>query len=242
MLYLLFFNGLIYDWVYLMQVIVKRHIYLLFLPYVLFAKSLYSQQMVVDDAAVTTYGAFQVESWYGTKESWVLPAVSLMPGYEISFGSIFDTGNSFKHDTWLIENKYIYLEANRNALGLVKGVTTNTGWSIQSIYAYIPYSRLIMENESILHLNLGFSLEKENEWGYEILYGIRTDLKIFDKYYLLAEMFSADTNKPGYQAGLRIVLLDELLELDITGGSDYDDNYDNPFFNFGIAYTPSKIW
>lgn len=45
-----------------------------------------AQQMMVDNADITTYRSFQKGTWYGSIESWLLPAIGSLPFLEVSGG------------------------------------------------------------------------------------------------------------------------------------------------------------
>ncbi len=96
--------------------------------------------------------------------------------------------------------------------------------------------------ESILHLNLGIVSNKKDTWEHEIIYGLRADIQLIDEIYILSELFAINFELPGFQFGLRTILIDELLEADITWGKGFEKGITEPGFNVGIAYTPARIW
>ena len=204
-----------------------------------------AQQMVVDDADITTYRSFQMEAWYGSIDSWVLPAIGPLPFLEITTGAGFNSKGYFNHGSWLFEGKFApeFLRKNGNAVSLVSGVTINEELSVNSYYIYVPYTREILDNSSLFHANVGFQHANDNDsWENEIFYGIRGDIMITERFFLLAEAFSSNLDLPGFQAGLRIVLIEDLLETDITWGKGLEKGVDEPGFNFGLAFTPTTLW
>ena len=52
--------------------------------------------MFVDDAEIATFRSFQLESWYGTEESWALAAITPVRYLELGTGIGFDSGARFK--------------------------------------------------------------------------------------------------------------------------------------------------
>ncbi|MCC5940929.1 MAG: hypothetical protein JJU37_05250 [Balneolaceae bacterium] len=62
-----------------------------------------AQQMFVDDAEVTTYRSFQIETWYGSRESWFLTAISPVRGLELGTGLGFDSRDGFDPTNWILK-------------------------------------------------------------------------------------------------------------------------------------------
>ncbi len=210
-----------------------------------FLKTINAQQMIVDDAGITIYRSFQIETWYGSIESWLLPATSPLPYLEISAGMSFDTEKSFKHNSWLFEGKYAsdLSFSEHDNFALVAGITASPRFSVNGFYAYIPYTREILGNDSELHVNVGYIYDKtDNPENHNIIYGIRSDIRLHDYIFLLSELFTTNLDFPGFQAGLRFILLDDLLIADITYKRGFEKNVKAPGFNIGLAFTPGPVW
>ncbi len=204
----------------------------------------HSQQMWVDDAEITTYPSFQLETWYGSIESWFLPAISPLPCLELSTGVSFDSDDDFRHTSWLFEGKVApsFAITDEHGFAMVAGFTTSPEIRTESAYLYVPYTRSILNNNSLLHVNLGYSATRDEEWNHGVFYGIRADIDMGSRTQLLSEIFTTDFDTPGFQAGVRIFLIDELLEMDITYGRGFDSEVDEPGFNLGLAFTPPPLW
>lgn len=50
-----------------------------------FSAPSHAQQMVVDDAEITTTRSFQIESWIESEETWILPAFGVASWLEARF-------------------------------------------------------------------------------------------------------------------------------------------------------------
>ncbi len=66
----------------------RNHLFRAALIFTIFTLAIFhqkadAQQMFVDDAEVTTYRSFQIETWYGSRESWFLTGISPVRGLEI---------------------------------------------------------------------------------------------------------------------------------------------------------------
>lgn len=203
-----------------------------------------AQQMFVDDAAVTTERSFQIESWYGSRESWFLTAISPVNGLELGTGIGFNSRDAFEPDNWILEAKYvpIDLEEKGSAIGIVAGLLFDFDGDLQEVFGYIPYSRMILDDTSALHLNAGFEAVQLEDWEYEFITGIRADIGLTYGFSLLGEVAAANFSEPFYQGGIRIALVPGLLEMDITYGEGFRRQETAPGFNIGIAFTPDVLW
>ncbi len=210
----------------------------------IFHQTSIAQQMIVDDAEVATYRSFQVETWYGSRESWALVAISPIQGLELGTGIGLDSRDAMDPSNWIIEAKYIPmdLEGSGWATGLTAGLLYNFDGDLEEAYAYIPFSRLILNESSVLHLNIGFEAINEADWEYELFTGLRGDFGITDRIAILSEVAAANFDDLFYQAGLRFSLVPDLLEMDITYGEGFRRMETAPGFNIGIAFTPDALW
>jgi hypothetical protein len=203
-----------------------------------------AQQMFVDDAAVTTVRSFQIESWYGSRESWFLTAVSPVKGLEFGAGFGFDSRDGFIPANWILETKYspINFDEKGSAFGFVTGILFNFDGEIEEIFAYVPYSRMILDNSSALHFNVGFDSVQNVRWKYELITGIRSDIGLNSRFILLAEIAAVNLSNPFYQGGIRFTLMPGLLEMDVTYGEGFRRQESAPGFNVGISFTPDTLW
>lgn len=203
-----------------------------------------AQQMFVDDAAVTTERSFQIETWYGSRESWFLTAISPVRGLEIGTGIGVDSRDGFDPSNWILEAKFVPgdLEVSGSAVGLAAGMLYNFDGDFEEFFAYIPYSRMILEDSSVLHFNVGFDAVREESWEYELITGLRGDFGITDRFALLGEVAAVNFGDAFYQGGVRISLVPDLLEMDITYGEGFRRQETAPGFNIGIAFTPDTLW
>lgn len=224
--------------------LLKSAVILATLLLVIFYQKAEAQQMFVDDAAVTTERSFQIETWYGSRESWFLTAISPVRGLEIGTGIGVDSRDGFDPTNWILEAKFVPgdLEATGSAIGLAAGALYNFDGEFEEFFAYIPYSRMILDDSSVLHFNVGFDAVREDDWQYELITGLRGDFGITDRFALLAEVAAVNFGDAFYQGGLRISLVPGLLEMDITYGEGFRRQETAPGFNIGIAFTPDRLW
>lgn len=209
-----------------------------------FLRDVDAQQMFVDDAAVTTEHSFQVETWYGSRESWFLTAISPVRGLEFGTGIGVDSRDGFDLTNWIIEAKYVPgdFEETGSAIGIASGLLFDFDGNLNEIFAYLPYSHMVLNNSSVLHINAGFEAVREVEWEYELITGIRGDFGITERLTLLGEVAAANFADAFYQGGIRLSLVPGLLEMDITYGEGFRRQETAPGFNIGIAFTPDTLW
>jgi len=217
---------------------------LLIITLAIFYQKAEAQQMFVDDAEVTTYRSFQIETWYGSRESWFLTAISPVRGLEIGTGIGVDSRDGFDPTNWILEVKFVPadLGADGRAIGGVTGLLFDMGGNVEEMFLYIPYSQMIFNESSALHINAGFEAVQEEEWEYELITGIRGDFGIHERLTLLAELAAANFGDAFYQGGLRITFIPDLLEMDITYGEGIRRMETAPGFNIGLSFTPDRLW
>jgi hypothetical protein len=150
-----------------------------------------AQQMFVDDAEVTTYRSFQVEAWYGSRESWFLAAVSPIEGLELGTGIGFNSRDEFKAENWILEAKFVPmdLEAKGWSAGVVSGLLFDFDGEVEEVFAYIPFTKIVLDGSSMLHLNAGLEAIQEEDWEYEFIKGIRADIGITERFMILSDAF-----------------------------------------------------
>ncbi len=208
------------------------------------SKVAFSQQSIVDDAAVTTQRSFQLESWYGAFESELVPAVALTSRLEAGAAFVFDSKDNFSFTGYSLEVKAVSadFEETGSAFGLFAGFGFDESSSFEELITYIPYSRVILNDSSALHLNLGLSLvDAGDDWEAGVIYGVRTDIALHERFTLLTEVF-AENDTFGFQAGGRVGIVPGLLEMDIMYGRGFDSYAEFPGFTLGLAFTPDAVW
>jgi hypothetical protein len=203
-----------------------------------------AQQMIIDDAAVTTERSFQIETWAGSHEAIFQPAVALTGWLEFAPGLAFSNSDDFEFAGFFAELKAVNrdIEVYGSAIGLVTAFGFNDGGNFEEFMTYVPYSHMFLNDSSIIHLNAGFILaDHGKDWEFTPIYGIRGDFGIHERVTLLGEIFADETDF-GFNGGVRLGLIPGLLEMDITYGRGFESGYDFPGFNVGIAFTPDSLW
>lgn len=204
----------------------------------------YGQQVIVDDAVVTTERSFQLEGWYGEFESELIPAVSVTSWLEAGVAFLFDSQNNLALAGYALQAKSV--NADFETEGQAFGLAVSVGFSDESVFeefvVYVPYSKMVFNERAALHLNAGIATtDNGTEWKTAFIYGLRGDIALHDRFTLLAEAF-AENDDFGFQAGSRIGILPGLLEMDVMYGRGFQSGMDFPGFTIGLAFTPGSVW
>ncbi len=225
-------------------------------PLLLFgAGSAAAQQWIVDDSGVTEPGACQVEAWIGSSETWFLPACALGTRAEGTLGLAYlDPGTDTRTLHAVAELKGVLLEdeQGRWALGIVAGGATPFGEPGEPTegWIYLPLtlaSLPALPDGSELHLNAGWGYEREDHETHAHIHrgatwGVRLDLPLADRLSLLGEVHGFSDDPVALQGGVRISLLPDLLEMDLSYGRPFDGasaREDRTGFQVGMAWTPA---
>lgn len=215
------------------------------LSMVLLSRAAQSQERIVDDAAITVARSFQIETWYGQHESEFVPAVGWNSWLETSLGFMFNSPQGMRLDGFMLEAKVVNTdyETKRQALGLVLGSIYEADFTFSEWYFYIPYSRLILYDTSVLHLNAGLNYHRymEEKESTGITYGGRVDWGVHSRLDLLTGIFAENTQMSFY-LGLRIHIIPDLLEILPTYGQRFLRGHPFPGWSFQITLTPQQLW
>ncbi len=220
---------------------------LLILPLIMLSLWSRAQERIVDDAAITKYRSFQIETWLAQYESVFMPAVGVNHWWELGAGLVFDTGERTGFAGLMLETKFIntdYEDAGQS-FGLVAGTILNNHFRSEEYYAYIPYSRLILWESSVMHVNAGVSRHAENNddgiMEMHFIYGVRSDFGVHERFDILAGIF-AENLEPGFYAGFRYHLFPDLLEIIGTYGRGFTPGMRFPGLSLQLSFIPDQLW
>jgi hypothetical protein len=219
------------------------------------------QQFVVDDAPVVDPGACQLEAWHGRLAGWALPACQLLPDLEVTagIGWVRDFDDGWNVD-YVVQGKYALRElaANDFGLSLVAGaglgpVAQAMGRSFHAAFAYVPLTISTFDDRIFLHLNAGWSMEREQHGEgagahahtrHHLLWGARGDVALSDRFTLIGEICGEDRLVPEYQAGVRTPLIPDRLVVDLSYGDRIRNRTDEDRIGLvvGLAWTPPPFF
>lgn len=212
-----------------------------------------ARPFVTDDARLTNAGSCQLESWSrqykSSKEFWTLPACNINGNFEVTMGVGYAKSNDLSSSTdYVVQGKTLYRELSTNdwgwglAIGKIAHPSINPGPNLMgNTYAYVPISRSFMDDEIVLHTNLGAL--RDTATGKVIgTWGVGSELKISERTLGVIEMFGDNHNKPYWQLGARYSVIPNVFQVDATVGKQWNGVIESRWISIGLRFTPSKIW
>jgi hypothetical protein len=216
-----------------------------------------AQQFVVDDAPIVDTGACQLAAWRGRLAGWALPACQLLPNLEVTAGMgwLRDFGDGW-HVDYVVQGKYSLRDLEPGGVGVsvVAGaglgpLAQAMGRSFHQLFAYVPASISTLEDRLILHVNAGWSMEREPHGDHDhthhhVLWGGRGDVGLSDRFTLIGEIFREGRETPEFQVGIRTTLIPDRVVLDVSYGDRLRDRVDENRLGLvaGLAWTPPPFF
>lgn len=213
-----------------------------------------ARPMVVDDARIVDAGSCQLETWRrngrDSKETWALPGCNPGGNLELTLGSaelpVEDLGQRSTTRTVQMQGKTLFreLETNGHAYGLaVGGVVRSRGAADQvpNYYAYMPFTRSLLDDRWFVHANLGVQRAGENPQN-GVTYGIGTEYAITPRVYMMVETYGDNHHRNAYQGGVRVWVVPNRVQVDATVGTLAGDYGGSRWFSIGLRLlTPAFL-
>ncbi|NTV69190.1 MAG: hypothetical protein HGA71_03485 [Azonexaceae bacterium] len=200
-----------------------------------------ARPMITDDARLTDAGACQVESWvhlHGSqRELWALPACNPGGNFELTLGGALAYTDSHQDSgAMVIQGKTLLkpLETNGYGIGLAAGYATQPGSAhTGNPYFYVPVSFSLADDRVVIHTNLGYTRERENQEN-RLTWGLGSEIQITDRAWLIAESYGQDKGNPFFQMGVRYWIVPGHVQIDTTYGSQFGALSDQHWFSVGL--------
>jgi hypothetical protein len=210
--------------------------------------------MVVDDANVATAGNCQVESWmragHGERDAWLVPACNPQDNLEWALG-LNQRNESAAADArgFSLQAKTLLqpLEGHARGAGLAVGAVWqqegDAALQSRSLYAYVPVSVAYAGERGELHVNLGVqealhdaARDDPQAEPMKTTWGLGTSFVITRRSSVLAEVYGEGRDDPVCQAGLRVGLLPDRLELDATVSASPSSRTGTTLYSLGLRW------
>jgi hypothetical protein len=216
-----------------------------------------AQQFVTDDAAITEYGACQLEAWHGPRASWIQPACTPLRSLEVTVAVGFlDAGGADRDVNLLLQAKTLFRELQPGgwAWGLVAGTNPRAQTApgqrrFGTVFAYVPLSVSFGDDRLVLHQNVGWHYRRDdpgatgNEPAHAFSWGTRGDVWVGGRFTTIGELFGDSRGAhPQWQAGLRTEVVRERLLLDVSYGGHTAAGLQGVGLVVGIAVTPPPFF
>jgi hypothetical protein len=200
-----------------------------------------ARPMITDDARLTDGGACQVESWahlHGSqREFWALPACNPGGNFEFTVGGALAWGDGRQESGALvIQGKTLFkpLETNGYGIGLAAGYATQPGSAhTGNPYFYVPVSFSLADDHVVIHTNLGYTRERENQEN-RLTWGVGSEIQLTPRAWLIAESYGQDKGNPFFQMGVRYWIVPNHVQIDTTYGSRFGALSDQHWFSIGL--------
>jgi hypothetical protein len=203
-----------------------------------------ARPMITDDARTVDAKACQVEAWSrtnrGSRELWALPACNFTGKLELTLGGAVtrEGGGSSTSDV-ILQGKTLFrpLETNGYGLGLAVGYgahpADHDNRPLGDPYFYVPASFSFAGDRVVLHLN-GGARHVRSDHQTRATWGIGSEILVAPRAFLIAETFGESRGNASYQAGLRIWLVPNRVQIDATYGNQYGNKPDARWFSVGL--------
>src|SRR5262249_25997500 len=210
-----------------------------------------SRPLVTDDARVLAPGACQFETWTRTgdegTEYWALPACSLLANLEMTAGVGVlpaERGAGPSRSVVQLQAKTLFrtLETGRVAFGLVAGGLLRAQDALDQdlqadllgeAYAFAPITVTLGADRAWLHLNVGVRYRGEGA-GTLMLWGVAAEVPIVGPVVALAEAYGDAPGPVFMQAGLRVTLVPDRIQIEKTYGRGSPDRGDDQWATVGL--------
>jgi opacity protein-like surface antigen len=203
-----------------------------------------AQPYVTDDASVLAPGQCQFELGKqvnrGNHELWTLPACNLFANTEVTVGKSRFSENDGQASLYVLQGKGVWREfsAERFGIGWVAGVrgrsrTDEDLRRISSYYASLLVSRAFMNERLAAHLNAGFIADRDARTE-PVTWAAGAEYSLSPRWKVIGEFSGDDRTRPLHQAGVRIGLVPDRFELDVTAGGQNGNRRGTRFWTIGV--------
>ena len=213
-----------------------------------------ARPFVVDDARIVDQGACQVESWYkrnaASTEYWALPACNPF-GLELSAGvGVLQHGGPDVHDErdyqFQVKGLFRELRANDFGWGLAAGVVRHADINlapnlIGNYYAYVPVSRSLADDKVVLLGNVGVVNNRDAD-RRGLLWGGGGEFYVTPRIVLLGEIYGATGFDRFTQAGIRVWIVPDHVQLDSTYGAQLNGGDRIEWFTLGFRLISKRFY
>jgi hypothetical protein len=204
-----------------------------------------ARPMLTDDARVVDEKSCQVESWVRrnqhSTERWALPACNFGYATEFTLGGSHLSGPTSSGNAELIaQAKHVFTPLTEGGWGrgFALGYAAHPGTFVPrrylgDAYAYLLNSYASRDGRFVVHTNLGWSHDKAAS-AERLSWGIGTEVQQTARLYWVAEVFGRDQGRAWYQAGARLWLIPDRVQVDATLGNRFGSAGEDRWISVGL--------
>lgn len=202
-----------------------------------------TRPMVVDDAAITSPGNCQVESWTqhtpSQTEYWMVPACNVGGTWELAagFGRIAPDGAGDAYRSGVVQAKTMFrnLEANSWGICLTIANQFRQGDGVAGdLSVLVPVSISLLDDRVLLHANAGW-LRAHATGQNDRFWATGGEWSVDPRLTLTLETYGAGRGHGFTQAGIRLTVISDRLAFDAGMGSRIRRIGAEHYFTFGLT-------
>ena len=209
------------------------------------ASSRAARPMVTDDARTVDPGACQVEAWQkvnrGSREHWAFPACNPTGSLELTLGgNDLPDGAGGRINDYVVQGKSIFrpLETNGYGYGLAAGAFFHNDpgpgqGRLKTAYFYVPISKSLLDDRVVLHANIGAQNDRDAR-AHPVTWGLGSEITLTPRVILIAESYGDNRTRPYYHGGVRLWIVPNRVQFDLTTGAQSGDIGATRWWSMGI--------
>lgn len=206
------------------------------------------QQVLVDDPTSVEVNAAQLEAWHGREESYIAPAIRVLPALEVAVGTAFlrtDAADRRRVE-YSGEGKLLLRPGSEHRVGAaivggagVRQIGVPRGRPA-SLYGYGILSEDLIPGRLTAYQNVGW-LNVENG-PHQFTWGARLDWSPLSAVTVIGEVYGEGQTDPSLQGSLRTVLVPGQVEADvsITRAGPFDER--RTWLTVGFTFMSSHLY
>jgi hypothetical protein len=186
-----------------------------------------TRPMVVDDAAITSAGNCQIESWTqrtsGQTEYWTMPACNVAKAWELAagLGRISTDGYGTAYRSGVVQAKTVFRSLKKNDWGVgltIAGQFRQGSGFDGDLSVLVPVSLSLLNDQVLVHANAGW-LRAHASGQQNAFWATGAEWAVFPRLALTLEAYGTGSGHEFTQAGARFTIIPDKFAFDTGVGS-----------------------
>jgi hypothetical protein len=203
-----------------------------------------ARPMITDDARVVDDKSCQLEAWSRQvsdgNERWALPACNFGRSIEWTLGGSYVSTSGLSGNTDVIaQAKHVFVPLVDGAwgrgfsIGYASHEETRPRRFLGDAYATLLNSYASADGRRVLHTNLGWTHDRATA-SDRLTWGVATEFEQSARLYWIAEVFGRDQGRAWFQAGARVWLVPDRVQVDATLGNRFGSGPEDRWVSIGL--------
>ena len=219
-----------------------------------FCSSAYAARpMITDDARLVDPKSCELETWVqenkGSTEYWAAPACNFTGNLELSVSEAIGKDNNNTEITDIVyQAKTLIKELKTNGwgVGVAFGNERHPQINAESnmignLYAYVPASFSFLDDDLVVHINLGAEHSKDEKRTH-LTWGLGSEIRLTNQTFLIGEVFGQNNGNPFFQLGIAYWVVPDHVQFDTTYGNRMNDTSEEQWFTIGLRLLSNPIF